>query len=91
MKRKLPVIECDICTAQQVDNGDPTEVLGVTIKAAFFAGYAGGGPVPKDTFICLDCIDGNDDHGPVLMSVLLTLVFDGEVLLSEAYARKEKS
>jgi hypothetical protein len=92
MKRKMPVVECDICTTQQVDNGDPTEVLGITISRAFFAGYTGGGPVPKDTFVCIDCVDGNDEHGPALLSVLVSLVFldnGRELDLDEVYAPKE--
>lgn len=75
MKRKLPVVECNLCGSQQVDNGDPTEILGLTINRAFYAGPAGGGPVPWYTFICTECLDGNDEHGPALLDVLRLLVF----------------
>lgn len=75
MKRKLPVVECDICGFQQVDNGDLTAIIGLTIKQAFFTGYAGGGPVPRDMFICYDCLYGNEVRGPALLNVLVTAVF----------------
>ena len=75
MKRKLPVVECDLCSSQQVDNGDPTEILGITIFKAFFAGPGGGGGVPKDTFICCDCLYGDEEHGPALLNVLVSLIF----------------
>lgn len=72
MKRKMPVIECDLCSSLQIDNG---EALGLTVSKAFYDGDGGGGPVPKDTFICFDCINGNDQHGPALLYVLRILVF----------------
>ena len=73
MKRKLPVVECNLCGSQQVDNGDPTEILGLTVKRAFYAGYGGGGPVPQDFFACIPCLEGNSLHGPALLSVLISL------------------
>lgn len=75
MKLKQPVMVCDLCSSQQIDNGDDTEILGITIVKAFYAGFTGGGPVPKDTFICIDCIVGNAEHGPALLDVLRVLVF----------------
>lgn len=78
MKRELPVIECDLCGKQQVHNGDDTEILGITIGRAFFTGTTGGGPLPKDTFICEDCVFGNEHHGPVTLDVLRALVFHDE-------------
>ena len=62
MKRKLPVVECDLCEQQQVDNGDVTEILGLTIKASFYAGHAGDGSLPKDLFICDGCVQGSGCH-----------------------------
>ena len=96
MKRKLPVVECNLCGSQQVDNGDPTEILGLTVKRAFFAGYGGGGPVPQDFFACISCLNGNDLHGPALLSVLTSLVFHDEEMRgpledTEVYAPKGKS
>ena len=76
MKRKLTVVECDLCGQQQVDNGDVTEILGVTIRSGFYASHAGGGPLPKDTFICTDCVQGTATRGPVLMRILVALVFN---------------
>lgn len=94
MKRKLPVVECDICSSQQVDNGDATEILGITIHAAFFAGPGGGGGVPKGSFVCHDCLYGNDFHGPALLNVLVSMIFHeaqySEPLATEAYAPKVK-
>jgi hypothetical protein len=94
MRRKLPVVECDLCSDQQVDNGDPTEILGITIHAAFFAGPGGGGGVPKNTFICCDCIYGNAHHGPALLSVLVSLIFHepqySPPITEDAYAPKAK-
>lgn len=83
MKRKLPVVECDACRDQQVDNGDPTEIFGLTVQRAFYAGHGGGGPVPKDSFICNDCVNGNDEHGPILLECLVQLIWleEGERLL----------
>ena len=75
MKRKLPVVECDLCRQQQVDNGDVTEILGLTIKASFYAGHAGDGSLPKDLFICDGCVQGTADHGPYRMVVLAEDVF----------------
>ena len=75
MKRKLPIVECDICSSQQVDNDDPTEILGITINRAFYAGLGGGGPIPKDTFVCIECILGDTGHGPILLQALTVLVF----------------
>ena len=90
MKRRLPVVECDICGYQQVDNGDPTEVLGITIHAAFFAGPGGGGRVPKGSFVCHHCLYGNDFHGPALLNVLVSMIFFeeqySEALALDAYA-----
>ena len=94
MKRKLPVVECDICSHQQVDNGDPTEILGLTIHAAFFAGPGGGGGVPKNSFVCHDCLYGNAHHGPALLNVLVSMIFFeeqySEPLAIDAYAPKVK-
>lgn len=87
----MPVVECDICSGQQVDNGDPTEILGLTIASAFYAGTTAGGPVPRNTFICIDCINGTAKHGPALLGVLVTLVFhepqSDDPISTSAYAR----
>ena len=92
MKRRQPVVECDLCGSQQIDNGDLTEILGLTIFRAFYAGGGGGGSVPRNTFICDECIEGNDEHGPVLMNILVTLLFHdssrGPLDLAGAYAPK---
>lgn len=95
MKRKLPIVECDLCGFQQVDNGDPIEILGLTIKQAFYTGAVGGGPVPRDLFICLDCIDGTDQHGPALLRILVDSVFyepdRDDPLYLRAYAEHNNS
>lgn len=90
MKRKMPVIECDLCSSRQIDDG---EALGLTVSKAFYDGDGGGGPVPKDTFICFDCINGTDSHGPALLYVLRILVFHDPQYdtldLERAYAPQE--
>lgn len=92
MKLRQPVVECDICALQQIDNGDPTEILGLTVARAFYAGAAGGGPVPRNTFICIECLDGNDEHGPIMMDMLVELAFHdssrGPIDLAKAFAPK---
>lgn len=75
-KRRMVVVECDLCRGQQVEQvaGD-LEVLGLTIREGFYAGESGGGPLPRGLFICNECVQGNDEHGPALLQVLVALVW----------------
>jgi hypothetical protein len=68
-KKKLAVLECDICHCAEIDRD--IETFGLKIPVYLYHGERGGGG-RRDTFICEDCVHDTPMH------LLISLVFEEE-------------